>query len=58
MARRFSGSRRRWARYTAKSWRFRSAGKAQFYALLTRSQKAKAAAFEQKAGEVPGGEGE
>jgi Spy/CpxP family protein refolding chaperone len=36
----------------------RSAGKAQFYALLTPDQKAKAAAFEQKAHEVLGGKGE
>jgi Spy/CpxP family protein refolding chaperone len=36
----------------------RSAGKAQFYALLTPDQKAKAAAFEQKAHEVPPAKGE
>ncbi len=36
----------------------RSAGRAQFYGLLTPDQKAKAAAFEQKAREVLGGRGE
>ena len=36
----------------------RSAGMAQFYALLTPDQKSKAAAFRQKAQEVLGGKGE
>ena len=36
----------------------RSAGRAQFYALLTPDQKAKAEAFEQKAREVLGAKGE
>jgi Spy/CpxP family protein refolding chaperone len=36
----------------------RSAGMAQFYALLTPDQKTKAAQFEQKAPEGPGGKGE
>jgi len=36
----------------------RSAGKAQFYALLTPDQKTKAVEFEQKARDVPGAKGE